>query len=366
MNQLLILFFLTFFLSIILTSLIRKLAIKWKIIDYPNSALTRKIHHRPTPLLGGLSICLSFFIVFVIFYFLRQDYFIAILSNKQLLGILIASFVLMIGGCLDDKYQLLPQQQIVFPFLAVIIVIIAGISIQYINNPITGGLFDLEQFKIKLFTWQNIPYYFVFFANIFTFFWLMGMMYTTKLLDGLDGLVSSLVVVGSLIIALFCLTQRMNLPLVADLGIILAGAFTGFLLFNWHPAKVFLGEGGSLWAGFMLGILAMLGGGKVAITSLIIGLPALDVLLVIIKRFIKQKKNPFLADQNHFHHRLLLAGLSVQQTVLFYCCLATIFGGLALFLQTAGKIIALFCLIILIFIFSFLLKHKRNNKILIN
>jgi UDP-N-acetylmuramyl pentapeptide phosphotransferase/UDP-N-acetylglucosamine-1-phosphate transferase len=129
--------------------------------------------------------------------------------------------------------------------------------------------------------------------------------------------------------------------------LIFSAACLGFLVFNWHPAKIFLGEGGSLLLGYILGVLAIISGGKVAIALLIMGIPILDVGWTILRR-LYYGKNPFkFADKKHLHHRLLDLGLGQRKTVLFYYIMALAFGGSALFLQSGGKFYALLLLFII-------------------
>jgi len=251
----------------------------------------------------------------------------------------------MIGGVLDDKYNLKPKFQIIFPLLAIGAVIAGGIGIEKITNPL-GGLL----------------YFNIYSTDLFTLAWLLGMMYTTKLLDGVDGLVSGLGIIGGLIIFLFTITTKYYQPDVGLMGLIFAAACLGFLIFNFYPAKIFLGEGGSLLIGYIIGILAIISGGKIAIALLIMGIPIMDVAWTILRRVV-QGKNPFkFADRKHLHHRFLDMGLSQRQTVLVYYALAAIFGLIALFLQTQGKVVALGILVIVMVILVFLSAFlpKRN------
>ena len=118
-------------------------------------------------------------------------------------------------------------------------------------------------------------------------------MYTTKFLDGLDGLVSGLSVIGGLIVAGLCLFTKFFQPEIATISLIFAGACAGFLIFNFYPAKIFLGEGGSLFCGFILGTLAIISGGKIATTLLILGIPILDLIWVILRRLIGEHRAPW-------------------------------------------------------------------------
>ena len=173
----------------------------------------------------------------------------------------------------------------------------------------------------------------------------MGMMFTTKLLDGLDGLSTGVVLIGALMI--FGLTQSVKFyqPEIGVITMIFAGALAGFLIFNFHPAKIFLGEGGSVLIGFILGVIAIISGSKIATTLLVVGIPALDVAWVIIHRIIKGKSIT-KGDSAHLHYRLLRKGVSHRLVVLLMYVLALGFGASTLFLQSSQKVIALVLLVV--------------------
>ncbi len=333
-------FLLAFVLSAALVPLLRFLAFRFKILDQPNE---RKIHRRPTPLLGGFAIFFSFFAIL----FLTKDHlFPSALSIFHWLGFFSGALILMIGGFLDDKYNLKPKWQIIFPILAITAVLLGGIEIPKISNPF-GGFFYLD--------WKFLS------AGLIAV-WLMGMMYTTKLLDGVDGLVSGLGLIGSLVIFLFTMTTQYFQPDIAWAAWLFVGATAGFLVFNWNPASIFLGEGGSLLVGYVLGVLAIISGGKIAIALLIMGIPILDVAWTIIRRSLKGK-NPFrFADKKHLHHRLLAAGLSQKQTVIVFYSLAFFFGFSGLFLQSRGKLIALSLLFVFMLFLVAYLSHIKKGR----
>lgn len=354
-------FILSFVLSVILTFLVRKIALKFNIVDDPKTRPDRKIHKKAIPLLGGLAIFFSFNItVLLTHHSLLGGY----LLPKYLFGIFISGFIIMIGGIIDDKYNLSPKWQFLFPVTAIFATIASGIGIEYITNPL-GGIFYLQQINFTLFSVNNLPYKITILADLFTFIWLMGMSYTTKILDGLDGLVSGITIIASLIIFCLSLSQNVAQPETAILAIILAGACLGFLIFNFHPAKIYLGEGGSLFAGFMLGVLSIISGGKIATALLIMGIPILDLAWVIIRRLFRDKKSPFKsADKKHLHFRLLDIGFSHRLAVLFLYFLITIFGVSSLFLAGPQKLLALGILIIfMIFLGGFIVyKYQRNKR----
>ncbi|HRH32693.1 MAG TPA: MraY family glycosyltransferase [bacterium] len=325
----------------LLTLGIRKIALRFNILDYPTEE--RKQHTKAIPLLGGIAI----FIALALALFFGKNIILSgNLEPHHWLGVLIGGGFIMIGGFLDDKYKLPPGLQILFPLLAALAVIIGGVGIEKITNP-SGDFFYLNQLEFPIFIWQGKIFYFNLIADSFTILWLLGMSYTTKLLDGVDGLVGSITAVASLVIFLFTTTTRWQQDDIAFASLMLLAACLGFLIVNWHPAKIFLGEGGSLFLGFMLGVLSIISGGKIAIALLIMGIPVLDVIWTIIRRSFKGK-NPFkFADREHLHFRLLDAGMSPRLTVLAFCLVSFIFGLSALFLQSKGKIYSLIILFIL-------------------
>lgn len=344
LNQYILPFFLAFLISFILTRFVRQIAYKFKIFDYPSEP--RKIHDRPVPLLGGLAIYFTFLIL-TLFYWQNGLLLDGRIKPSHLLGVLLGGGIIAIGGIFDDKYKLKPYQAIIAPLMASLVVIFFGLKIGYITNPL-GGLWYLGG---------------TFWSPLLVFFWLLGMIYTTKFLDGLDGLVSGISVIGSIILFLVSLFWDVPQSGTSILCLILGGSALGFLIWNFHPAKIFLGETGSVFLGFMLGVLAIISGAKIATTLLIMGLPILDVVWVIIRRIFKDKKSPFLADKKHLHFRLLNIGLNQRQAVLFLYFITLLFGATAIFQKTSGKLISFGVLIVLMVVLAFWVtaKYKKIN-----
>lgn len=324
----------TSFLSFCLTLIIRRLALRANIVDNPLLAPERKKHAFPVPLLGGIAPFLSFFLgVFFLVQF--SPNFLIAYWVKNLVGIFLGATLIMIGGFFDDIRWIQKRRVIfLFPVMATILVIASGVGIEFVTHPF-GGILNLTRFEVPLFWLHDTLFKITLLADLFTFVWLLGMGYTTKILDGLDGLVSGLTVIGASIILLFSLSGKFFDPTLAMLAALLLGSFLGFLFFNWHPAKIFLGEGGSLLSGFLLGSLAILSSSKIAVTFLVMGLPIVDLFLVILSRWIVEKKSPFTtADRKHFHFRLIDQWkLSVRKAVLFYLTLAIILGATILLFQ---------------------------------
>jgi len=365
MSNYIVPFIIAVIVSAFFTIVVRRFALKKNITDCPESAPERKVQTKPIPLLGGIAVFLSVVVVVAGYAFFSDRVLGGYLQPKYLIGIFIAGLLLMIGGYLEDKYDLKPSRQILWPIIACIVIIASGIGIEYITNPF-GGVVYLESVQLKVFTLDGIPYYFVLFADIFAFLWLMGMMYTTKFLDGLDGLVTGITTIGAFVLFFLSLNQDVAQPETALLAIILAGATVGFLVFNFHPAKIFLGEGGSLLTGFLLGVLSIISGAKIATALLIMSIPILDVAWVIIRRLFYEKKSPFTtADNKHLHYRLLDIGLTHRKAVVVLYLVSLIFGGIALFLESWQKFIALLLAFVIMVITGVFLvcKGKRvmNN-----
>lgn len=346
-------FFLATSLSIIATPLAKKLALHFKVVDLPGQK--RKIHSTPTLLLGGLGIFGAFLITVVIYLFIgRPDY--TVIPLKFFLAIFSGGGVLILGGVIDDKYNLPPKVLWLFPALASLIAVTAGIgsSITQISNPLGSAIkldiiFSLLTFHFSL-------------SSIFSWLWLMGMVFTTKFLDGLDGLCAGISLVGGLTMFALSILPRINQPITASLAIIFSGCVLGFLFYNFNPASIFLGESGSTFLGFILGVLSIILGGKIATALLVMGIPILDVAWAITRR-LWYRRSPFAADRLHLHHRLLDVGLSQRQTVAVLWAISAFFGFAAVFLQTLGKLIALIILLcVMVFLaISAVMVYKRQH-----
>ncbi|MBT3419301.1 MAG: undecaprenyl/decaprenyl-phosphate alpha-N-acetylglucosaminyl 1-phosphate transferase [Candidatus Magasanikbacteria bacterium] len=338
--------------AVLLTGIVRIIMRHFSIVDIPHIE-ERKKHKRATPLGGGIAIFGAVLISLV--YCMYVGFFGDEVTHRQLIGVLIGGAVLIVGGLLDDIYNLGAKKQMIAPVIASLTIIAFGIGPHIITNPF-GGVIHLGDLSLSVGVLGNI----VVFADILVFFWLMGTMFTTKLLDGLDGLVSGIVAIGALMI--FFLTQQPAWlqPEVSLIAIILAGACTGFLVWNFEPAKIFLGEGGSLFTGYMLGILAIISGGKIATTLLVIAVPVLDVVRVMIRR-IQKKKSILVADDEHLHFKLIHSGLSQKQAVLLFYLISLLFGATTLFLQSKQKIMALLLLFILMVLVGLWFSGKEKK-----
>jgi len=317
------------------------LALKYKILDKPDN--DRKLHLFPRPFGGGIAVILAVIISVLAATIFFPAARVEILNYKAL-GILLALISVMLGGILDDLKSRRPSFQIFWPIAAAAILIFSGVTIATISRP-GGGWWYLSA----------VPEL----AAALSFLWLIGMSYATKLYDGVDGLLTTQVAGASMI--LFIVGNLYGLPLSFGniLALALLGGCLGFLFFNWHPAKMFLGEGGSLALGLFLGIISILSGAKLATAALVMGLPILDVLWVMFRRKFVEKKPISLGDRKHLHHRLLNLGLTPPQTVTVLAGVSFLFGLASLIASTWGKIIAFLILALLLTMFGLFLTVRK-------
>jgi len=344
-------FILSFLLSLLLTPKVRQLALKYNIVDAPSEP--RKIQTGHVPLLGGVGIYLSFVMVLIIS--IMAGWILdGRINASQIIGIVSGGLAIIIVGWVDDKYNL-KTKAVIGPILAALIAVGCGIAVEYVTNPFQAGT---GPYNRALFYFSGAI------GPIFSWLWLLGMMYTTKFLDGLDGLVSGIGAIGAVILFIVSLFWDVAQSGTSIMCLILTGSLLGFLRYNWHPAKIFLGESGSVFIGFMLGVLSIISGGKIATALLIMGIPILDVVWVIFRRVFKEKKSPFAGDNKHLHFRLLKAGFSHRSAVLFLYFLTLVFGSSSLFLQSKNKVIALAFLIVVMLTLAAALvfSYKKTNR----
>ncbi|MBI4599040.1 undecaprenyl/decaprenyl-phosphate alpha-N-acetylglucosaminyl 1-phosphate transferase [Candidatus Uhrbacteria bacterium] len=336
---------LAFCASLLLTLLIRRTSRRIGLVDQPDEP--RRIHVRPVPLGGGIAIFFALVVGMVAVMASTDVLTRGEITRGHYVGFLLGGFVLIVGGWIDDRFRLPPRLSFVAPVIAAACAIAGGIEVDKLTNPF-GGAFILP-------SWQS---------DMLVFAWLLVVMYTTKLLDGLDGLATGISAIGSGMVMLLALTAAYYQPDVAVLSAIALGALLGFLLFNFHPASIFLGEGGSTFVGYLVGVLAVISGGKVATALLVLGIPLLDVVWIILRRWRQGGPSAvFRGDKRHLHHRLLDLGWSQRQVVMAYYVLAAVFGISALFLQSREKVFALGVLVLLMGLGALLLIWKEQTAV---
>jgi UDP-GlcNAc:undecaprenyl-phosphate GlcNAc-1-phosphate transferase len=335
----------------IITNAVFYTVIKQKWIKYlfDQSIRNRDIHSSVKPKIGGLIIIPLFVILFLLGIGGGL-----IIWQKEFFGLLLGAIAILVYGYIDEKYDLSWKIQFIWQFGIAGIVILSGIGIQALSLP-NGGLWFID-------TWSFGPI--VFPRDIITALWIVGLMNVVNWLDGVDGLAGGVGVIGFTTLAILSLTPFVNQPHIAFITTLLIGLYLGFLRFNWYPSKIFLGTYGSMFLGYMLAVLALISGGKIATSALVLAFPIIDAIVVISQR-IWNKKSIFKADNRHFHHKLLQIGLRQRFAVGIMYIISIIFGISALILETRGKIIIFILGAIVLIIISFLLTQsivKKANK----
>lgn len=321
------LFLACFFLSVAITPLVKKLAIKIGATDKPDH---RKVHQKIMPRMGGLAIYISFIIGFLV----------VGIVNEISLPIMIGSTIIIITGVLDDRFTISPKLKLLGQLLAALVVVLNGVVIEYINLPF-GGMIEFGILSIPI-----------------TILWIVGITNAINLIDGLDGLAA-----GVSSIALITISGMAILKgdyFTFTLGILLLGSTLGFLVYNFYPAKIFMGDTGALFLGYMISILSLLGFKNVTMLSLIIpiiilGVPISDTFFAIIRRLLN--KSPISApDKSHLHHCLLRSGFSHRQTVLLIYGMAAMFSLAAFIFSQATIRGALLVILVLLLVIELLVE----------
>lgn len=327
----------SFLVTLILIPFSIRFAKKYGLIDNPKSRPhPAHIQQRIVPRAGGLA---PFFAVLV-----STLFFINL--NPQSFGILLGLSLLLVIGLLDDRYKnFSPYLRLLGQFIVAFIAVFSGISINYVTNPV-GGIIYLN-FPIEILG-LTFPFLFSQLLSLIWIVWVMNMINWSK---GVDGQMPSITTVATFFLGLLSLklafagdpTQND----VAKLAFIASGASLGLLIFNWHPAKIFPGFSGSTIFGFLIAILAILSGAKLATAGLVLLIPATDFAYTFIRRIL-QGKSPVWGDKGHLHHKLLEMGLSHQKISLFYFFGSVILGSTALSLNSTGKLFAASLLAVII------------------
>ena len=328
--------------AILLTPLVKRLAFRIGAVDAPNY---RKVHARIMPRLGGLAIFGAFLIGLAIY---RPE-------SEYLLAVVLGATVIIITGVLDDMYEISAKAKMAGQFVAAcIIVFLGGIQIEMINLPF-GGILD--------FGFLSIP---------FTILWILAITNAINLIDGLDGLAAGVSTISLITMAVMAAMMG-DMFVVVTASILAASAF-GFLFHNFHPAKIFMGDTGALFLGYMIAVLSLLGFKNLTIVSFIIpvimlGVPISDTFFAIIRRLRNGQKwsDP---DKSHLHHRLIDLGFSHRQTVLIIYAIAVLFGGGAIIFSMAkvwGAILLITVILVAIELFVEIIGLAgKNYKPLIN
>ena len=303
-----------------ITPRVMELAIKLRALDAPDE---RKVHKGMIPRMGGLAIYAAFVLAVLA----------SMHINREIMGLLVGGTVILIVGIIDDLKPLPAKVKLLGQIVAASVLVMFDIRIEWLTNPF-GEMLYVDYLAIPL-----------------TILWVVSLTNTVNLIDGLDGLAAGVSTIASVTILLVALQQ--NFWTVAILTAALAGSALGFLQHNFNPAKIFMGDTGSMFLGYMLAAISILGAVKSAATIALIvpivalGLPILDTAFAIIRRYMSGKPI-FKPDKGHLHHRLLEMGLTQKQAVLLMYVMSGCLGLSAIALTEVNKSFGILIIIVLI------------------
>lgn len=309
MQVYLVAFIVAMIASFLLTPWVKRLAVHWGAMDAPNA---RKVHTKPIPRMGGLAIYAAFVLAVVCSMHLTRD----------IVGLLLGGSLIVIVGIIDDIYELPAKVKLFWQIVAASVLVIFDIRIEWFTNPF-GGYVYLEYLSIPI-----------------TILWVVSLTNVVNLIDGLDGLAAGVSIIASVTVILVALKQ--GFYSVAVLTAALAGASTGFMKYNFNPATIFMGDTGSMFLGYMIAAISVLGAVKSAATIALIvpcvalGLPIMDTAFAIVRRY-SNGQPIFKPDKGHLHHRLLAMGLTQKQTVLLMYVISAGLGFSAILLADANR-----------------------------
>jgi len=309
-------FLLAFGAAILLTPVAHQLSRRWGIVALPGG---RRQHPGAVPKLGGLPLFVAFLAGALLAWYLMPpegD------DARRLQGVLLGSLIMFAGGLIDDRWELAAVPQFLIQFAGAAVAMAHLIFIELFTNPLSGKI-------------EQLPFWF---ALLITLLWLVGMINAVNWLDGLDGLAAG---VGGIAALLFAWHSHvLGQTTVALFPLALAGALGGFLLFNFYPARIFLGTAGAYFLAYNLATLAILSPAKIATALLVLAVPILDGIWLVIDR-LRQGHNPMQGDRGHLHFRLVDRGWPIPWIVIGYYAVALLFGLAAIFATGLTKLILL-------------------------
>ena len=329
--------------AFITTPVVRTLAFRVGAVDVPRD--NRRMHNHPIPRMGGLAIFFGFILSALIF----------VPLDAPLRGMLLGAVIIVILGIFDDIYALPALPKLLVQIAAATVAVLMGNQIEVLSNP---NIFSSN------------PYWDLGFLSIpISVFWIVGITNAVNLIDGLDGLACGVSTISSMTMLVIALTVAE--PDVALLMAALAGGCIGFLPYNLNPAKIFMGDTGSTFLGFILATVSIEGLFKsyaiisFAVPFLMLGLPIFDTCFAILRR-VSHGQSPMAPDRGHIHHRLIDMGFSQKQAVAMLYVISAILGLSAVVLTTIGAVRAMLFLLALC-VAGFLaakiyLGHIGNNR----
>jgi UDP-GlcNAc:undecaprenyl-phosphate GlcNAc-1-phosphate transferase len=258
-------------------------------------------------------------------------------------------------GYLDDRWQIRARWQFIFQVTLAVFAIVLGVTITVVSNPIEfmGGAFGDDALRFA-----GVG------AALVTTVWVVGMINSINFIDGLDGLSTGVALIAAVTLGIISLGLESGStyqPMVALLCAVLAGALAGFLPWNFHPARVFIGTTGVMVVGYTLAVLAILGTAKIAVALLILGVPIIDTFWIITRRLLN-KRSPFTPDRGHIHHRLLDLGLTHRGAVLLIYLITVTLAVISLLLAGGSRPLYVFVGIVVGFGLLLFLLTLRSGR----
>ena len=342
-HNVLFIIIISFILSIILTPLSIMFANHVGAVDVPDGK--RKVHNKPIPSMGGIAIFVSFLIGYMLF----------VPKTDQILSVLIGGFIIVLTGICDDIKPLSPKWKLFGQIVASLIVTVYG-GLVFKDMQIFGHFFEFGLLAYPL-----------------TIFFIIAIINAINLTDGLDGLAAGCSSIYFITIAILGFIMQNLGGLDVILCLILFGACLGFLIYNFSPAVVFMGDTGSMFLGYIISVIALMGFKTATLTSLIIPMlllfvPILDTLLAMGRRLLKGKSIGD-ADKEHLHHQLLKNTHSTKITVLIMYAINILFAAVSVFYTLGDKTVSiiLYGILLLFFVFlvlktDILFDHNRGNN----
>lgn len=340
----------SFIVAILLTALMRRVATRLQIVDHPGE---RKMHNQPVPLLGGVAMYLTFNLVILAnlallvaapslgFEWLELNVlsFLGENTRRPLLGIFAGGFIIFLLGLVDDVKALSPEIKLTGQIVAALILVLSGIRLDIFLEPILQGLPFFENLsEANLRTLSTVT------AGAATVFWVVGMTNAMNFLDNMDGLCGGVAGIAALSFFLCILPQQEYF--ICVMLMVFAGSVAGFLYHNLSPAKIYMGDAGSMFCGYILATVAVLGtfytesaSSRIAVAAPMLALcvPLFDTFSVIYLR-IRNRQSIMKGDKRHFSHRLVELGMTPRQAVEFIFLVAAVTGLGGALLAQVGRI----------------------------
>lgn len=318
----------SFLITYLLVPVNIRISNKWNLVDHPQQ---RKIHTVTTPIAGGLSFGISIILIQLIMYFVFSEF------GSQLLFLTVGGSLMLLLGFLDDKTKVTAKYKLIIQITIITFIYFSGFNIQLLTNPF-GRTIVLGYFSFPV-----------------TILWFLLVVNAFNLIDGMDGLASGIATIVAMVLLAVGILKSNTIIIFSSITLI--GANLAFLKYNFYPAKIFMGDTGSLFLGFNIAAISIIGKGEFkGITSMTLlvpiialAIPIMDTTLAIFRR-VNKKKHIFRADKEHIHHKLHEIGLSQKSIALICYFLTLLFGLIAFGFSYSSKKVLLLILLLLLFI----------------